>query len=72
MARNMKCPTTNKDAFFTLAGASKAVSDYRKSRKVNLRTYVCPDCKRWHLTKSGAHPAAAEMFADLPNTAGSV
>lgn len=54
MARNMKCSTTGKDVHFTLIKAEKSAAQYKRNHGVKLRTYQCPDCHWWHLTKGRA------------------
>lgn len=67
MSRNLKCPTTGKDIFFTEDAARRAARHYGEKRGAVLFVYVCPSCSHHHLTKI-KHRSGQEMFAGIGET----
>ena len=46
----MKCPATGKD-MHSQSSAINAAIRYSRKRGTPLRTYKCPECSAFHLTK---------------------
>lgn len=66
MSRNLKCPTTGKDIFFTEDAARRAARHYQEKRSTHpLFVYRCPTCGHHHLTKINRQRSSAEMFAGV-------
>ena len=38
----------------TAKDAARAIEQHRKKYKMTMRSYVCPVCQRWHLSKKEA------------------
>jgi hypothetical protein len=45
------CDDTGKNCYATKKQARRIAKLCMKSRGKRLRVYLCPECKRWHLTK---------------------
>lgn len=71
VSRLMKCPTSKKSVHFTAEAAERAAAHCQGRAAKPLRTYQCPTCRYWHLTKRRQWPpperTSEEMFQGLAN-----
>lgn len=64
MAVRIKCSQSGKDVYFSWTECARAAEFLMAKRDVKLRVYLCPDCRNYHLTKTGTR-TTADMFKGI-------